>query len=198
MGATPDPRREAVLADVRAGMLQREVAERYGVPLGTVGRWCAPPKKGVKKTKTPRGDDGKVTGEGGGGAFRGGTSAARARAPEPPPVVEAIGPELRRTLRGGVVRASRFIAGEIDATGAEVATGAVASTDWQQVAHAARALDILLARVPDVMTFDEVTNATRDADKTDDAVSAKVRDMLNRRHAAPPSEGLRLVKSETG
>lgn len=59
----------------------------------------------------------------------------------------ALGPELRKDLRESVKHAAKFLA---EAPNDD--------TDWQQRAHAARALEILLARVPDLMTFDERTN----------------------------------------
>lgn len=96
----------------------------------------------------------------GGGPTASSPSSPRARAvpPDRAPrasVTEAIGPELRGYLRKGAVRLARFVAGEDKFIDPD--TGKEVLPDMQSVAHAARALDILLARTPDLMTFDAAT-----------------------------------------
>lgn len=208
MGATPDPRRDAVLADVRAGMSIREAGEKHGVPKTTATRWVG----GAHGVSGPAVGRSKAAGASKAGvdARRGehvaeASTVAHARARSALPIVEALGPELRRDLRRGVSGIARFIAqaGErVGADGKPIANPDAPVDgddfpDWQQVAHAARALDILVARVPDLMTFDETTAAKQEADAASDAVSDKLRSAIQRKHARPPATTLTLVESIT-
>lgn len=198
--ATSDSVRRAILADARKGLSVRAIAVKHRIGKSTAADII---KAGDSDTRT----EGEAKGK---GEPKTGDNAAsspipRARAADRTPLVEALGPELRRDLRRGVSGIARFIAqaGErVGVDGKPIANpdapvDSDGFPDWQQVAHAARALDILVARVPDLMTFDETTAAKQEADAASDAVSDKLRSAIQRKHARPPATTLTLVESIT-
>ena len=194
-GPIPEHIKAAAVASVRAGMTIRAAAARHGVPYASVGRWS---REASQRGDTPGATKVVVEPNRVVPPVESAPVVSRAR------VVEAIGPELRRDLRRGVSGIARFIAsaGERVSPDGQIIPKSEddEGPDWQQVAHAARALDILLARVPDVMTFDETTNGKANTSEAD-AIAARVRATIARRHATvEPAELIAFDggKSEVG
>lgn len=139
---TTEATRDEVLAwMVKTGCGYKRAAAHFDIPAERVKTWDRraqprPPGLTPPKDKGPKGG---ATPDGGGKP----STPARTRVA----LAEALGPDLRRDLRNGVKHAASFLAAPPNE-----------DTDWQQRAHAARALEILLARVPDLMTFDERTS----------------------------------------
>ncbi len=128
----------------------RVAAVQFDMPLERVKKWV----RVAKAPKAPAAAPMVPTGPSADGKSKAAVAEAARVARARTALAEALGPDLRRDLRNGVKHAASFLAAAPDE-----------DTDWQQRAHAARALEILLARVPDLMTFDERTNpATTDAD----------------------------------
>ena len=132
----------------------KAAAAHFGLPVERVKKWhqreghaAASPRPPVKSEKPPAEPKPAKSAASTAEADR----VARARTA----LAEALGPELREQLRESVRHTVAFLA-EPPSIG----------TDWQQRAHAARALDIMLARVPDIMIFDKATTPAADATAT--------------------------------
>lgn len=168
--------RNAVLADVAAGMTHREAGEKHGVKTATVGQWCKRArirkseatkakdrKKGLKPGKVPA-----VPGLEEGVSKPAPPPKPRAR-PGPPKrtVTEDLGEEFRGYLRKTARRLGRILAGEDDFV--DPRTGKAWAPSCRDLADAARALDTILLRTPDILSFDEKTGGrAKDGTVTDE------------------------------
>lgn len=156
----PEPTREMVLAWMRrTGKGYKAAAAHHGLPVERVKKWHQRQGQAAASPRPPA-DEAKPATQ-----AKGEKSAAKAAEAERVArariaLAEALGPHLREQLRESVRHTAAFLAAEPND-----------DTDWQQRAAAARTIDILLARVPEIMTFDE---RTRDAAPDTTAQDAQI------------------------
>ena len=146
--------RATVLAWMReTGHGHSRAAQRFDLNAETVKSWAkrAAPKPPPKRPHAPEKPPAEPKPAKSTASTAEADRVARARTA----LAEALGPELREQLRESVRHTVAFLA-EPPTIG----------TDWQQRAHAARTVDILLARVPDIMIFDKATTPAADASAT--------------------------------
>ena len=189
-----DPRRELVLADIRAGSTQREASERHGVNVSTVATWCKRAKERERESHEGRkaGKAGRAKGkvEGEGGEHREPSPPLRARETDP------IGPALGANIRNATRDLAIYVAVSARIARSHAEGRPEENTkppDMKQVSLAASALTTIAANLADVVAVEERL-APKDANDTTAAdLSAKVRASLSRRHARPAAAALKLV-----
>lgn len=164
----------AAVADARAGMPMRAVAEKHGVPFGSIHRWVTRARiadgeverkpetrkrrraknleKPAKKADAPKAAKEEKEGKEERPAHH---RSLRARDATAARIAVALGPELCADLREGVAGLVRFVA-----TSGRKAADPLTAPDvsMKDVADAARALETLLTRTADVLAFDRLTN----------------------------------------
>ena len=167
MSAPNAPSREQVLQWMRdTGNGYTKAEHHFGLNPQNVKSWQKRnPLPPVVLTVTQGKPKGEKTADPNGPPPRSGTHA---RVP-----ASQLGADIREDLRRCVRGLSRYLGDVGDASTQEAAAGRAAwsvehpdadppeAPDMQQAAHAARALDIMIARVPDLMTFEAATAAPR-------------------------------------
>lgn len=144
--------REEVIADVRAGMSIRKAAKKHGVPSGTACRWWSETKDKTR-AELPRYEPPA-------------RDPSPAREPPPPPepaspsvrLPPEVGPEVRSNWRRATLALSSYIAHEAEKAAKEVSMNLPVTVDMRNMAHASRAMDVLLHRVPEAASIDERTS----------------------------------------
>lgn len=149
---------------VAGGASQRKVARTYGIAPGTVATWCKADKDGVGPVRSARSSA---------------TPTSTTRIP-----AGVLDADLRADLSRGVRGLARYVAavGDMAARRADhlatlkgndlgEADGNVTMPDMAQAAHAMRALDICLARTPDILTFSERVTPRAKSDVEADALA---------------------------
>ncbi len=164
----------AVLRDIARGMHQRVAAAKHQVPPGTVAWWVSEskrPKAEVKAAEPEKLEKAEKPEE---APKPTDTAATRARIRRAEALAERLGGRLRGDLRSTIEALTTWLAMETarsvlpmpplpeDADEKTVAAvrkaWAASRPDMRQIQAASKALDSLLARAADLLTFDERTS----------------------------------------